>query len=184
MERQALRGTIVRDNAQGMDGLSETKFGHRHHVASLGRILRALGLLQQKTRPSHPNADPAVSVQPGKEISPSFQHEARFGQKGRPYRTWWLHGERPRGPFDQRHSFAYLFATVEPRTGRAFGLVLPTVSTTAMTVFLHHFSATLADDEHAVMVIDGAGSHTSHARWCQITRPCCFCHPTRWSSTP
>ena len=41
--------------------------------------------------------------------------------------------------------------------------MLPTVSTTTMTVFLRHFSATLADDEHAVMVVDGAGWHISHA---------------------
>jgi hypothetical protein len=40
--------------------------------------------------------------------------------------------------------------------------VLPTVSTTAMNEFLRRFSATLPEDEHAVMVLDGAGWHTSH----------------------
>ena len=31
-----------------------------------------------------------------------------------------------------------------------------------MSEFLRRFSATLAKDEHAVMVLDGAGWHTSH----------------------
>jgi len=63
---------------------------------------------------------------------------------------------------DQRYTSVYAFAAVEPTTGRDFCLVLPAVSTAAMNVFLERFSATLADDEHAVMVLDGAGWHTSH----------------------
>jgi transposase len=73
-----------------------------------------------------------------------------------------LRGSRPTGPVDQRYTFAYVFAAVEPTTGRDFCLVLPAVSTTAMREFLRRFAATLPDDEHAVMVLDGAGWHTSH----------------------
>lgn len=73
-----------------------------------------------------------------------------------------MRGQRPTGPVDQRHTFAYVFAAVEPATGRDFCLVLPAVSTEAMTLFLRHFAATLPDDEHALMVLDGAGWHTSH----------------------
>jgi transposase len=50
---------------------------------------------------------------------------------------------------------------VEPTTGRDFCLVLPAVSTTVVNEFLRRFSATLPDDEHVVMVLDGAGWHTS-----------------------
>ena len=32
-----------------------------------------------------------------------------------------------------------------------------------MNEFLRRFAATLAEDEHALMVLDGAGWHTSHA---------------------
>jgi transposase len=88
--------------------------------------------------------------------------EARFGQKGRACHRWWLRSQRPTGPVDQRHTFVYVFATVEPITGRDFCLVLPTVSTAAMSAFVRRFSATLPADEHAVMVLDGAGWHTSH----------------------
>ena len=92
-----------------------------------------------------------------------FQDEARFGQKGRCCRRWWLRGQRPTGPVDQRHDFAYVFAAVEPATGRNVCLALPIVSTEAMSLFLRHFAATLAEDEHAVMALDGAGWHGSHA---------------------
>ena len=46
-------------------------------------------------------------------------------------------------------------------TGDSFALVLPTVCTVAMNRFLTDFAATLAPQEHAVMVLDGAGWHGS-----------------------
>jgi transposase len=104
----------------------------------------------------------AAKAHPGKRIRLFFQDEARFGQKGRACRRWWLRGCRPTGPVDQRYTFVYAFAAVEPATGCDFCLVLPAVSTVAMSEFLRRFSATLAKDEHAVMVLDGAGWHTSH----------------------
>lgn len=90
-----------------------------------------------------------------------FQDEARFGQKGRLCHRWWLKGQRPPGLCDQRFDWTYLYAAVEPLTGDSFALVLPTVSTVAMTRFLADFAATLAPDDHAVMVLDGAGWHAS-----------------------
>jgi transposase len=102
-----------------------------------------------------------AATHPGKRIRLFFQDEARFGQKGRTCHRWWLRGHRPTGPVDQRYTFVYAFAAVEPATGQDFCLVLPVVSTVAMNEFLRRFSTTLANDEHAVMVLDGAGWHTS-----------------------
>jgi DDE superfamily endonuclease len=85
------------------------------------------------------------------------------GQKGRTCHAWWLRGQRPPGLADKRFSFAYVFAAVEPATGQSACLVLPEVSTTAMQVFLDSFSATLAPDVQAALVVDGAGWHTSLA---------------------
>ena len=48
-------------------------------------------------------------------------------------------------------------------TGQGFALVLPEVSTAAMQAVLDQFSATLAADEHAAMVVDQAGWHVAHA---------------------
>lgn len=92
-----------------------------------------------------------------------FQDEARVGQKGRLCHRWWLKGQRPPGKCDQRYDWTYIFAAVEPLSGDAFALVLPTVSTVTMNLFLAEFAKSLAPDEHAVMVLDGAGWHASNA---------------------
>jgi transposase len=39
--------------------ICEARFGKSFHPASLGRVLRRLGLSRQKARPSHPQKDPA-----------------------------------------------------------------------------------------------------------------------------
>ena len=64
---------------------------------------------------------------------------------------------------DRRFEWASLFAAVRPATGESSALVLPVVSTEAMSVFLEHFAAGLAPDEHAVMVLDQAGWHGARA---------------------
>jgi transposase len=87
--------------------------------------------------------------------------EARFGQKGRVCHRWFTRGQRPPGLCDQRYSWTHLFAAVRPATGEACALVLPEVSVKAMNEFLVRFAATLAEDEHAVMVLDRAGWHTA-----------------------
>ena len=86
----------------------------------------------------------------------------RFGQKGRVCHRWFTRGQRPPGLCDQRYTWAHLFATVQPATGKSFALVMPHVSTEAMQVFLDDFSMTLAPNEHAAMVVDGAGWHIAH----------------------
>jgi transposase len=42
--------------------VAEKKFGKTMHPASMGRVLRRLGLSRQKARPSHPLADPAAAA--------------------------------------------------------------------------------------------------------------------------
>jgi hypothetical protein len=57
MERHVPRDAAVRGTAEGISGLSNRP-RHRHRVASLSRMSRAPAFSRQKTRPSHPNADP------------------------------------------------------------------------------------------------------------------------------
>ncbi len=54
-----------------------------------------------------------------------------------------------------------MLAAVQPATGEGFCLVMPEISTDVMNTFLAGFSATRAADEHALMVMDGAGWHRS-----------------------
>lgn len=103
------------------------------------------------------------AAQPGKRLTLWFQDEARVGQKGRVCHRWFPRGQRPPGSCDQRYLWAHLFAAVRPATGEGFALVLPEISTRAMQVFLDGFGATLAADEHAVLVLDQAGWHGARA---------------------
>ena len=98
----------------------------------------------------------------GKRLRLFFQDEARIGQKGRVCHVWWKRGERPPGLCDRRFTFAYIFAAVEPGTDNAFALVMPYADTAAMQIFLDGFAKTIADDEHAVMILDQAGWHGSN----------------------
>jgi len=50
---------------------------------------------------------------------------------------------------------------VEPGTDNGFALVMPHADTEAMQTFLDGFAATIAEDEHVVMVLDQAGWHGS-----------------------
>ena len=125
---------------------------------------------RKKTRPKRrplkraPALLQTISIRhKGKRLRLFFQDEARIGQKGRVCHIWWKRGERPPGLCDKRFTFAYIFAAVEPGTDNAFALVMPYADTAAMQAFLDRFSETLAEDEHAVMVLDQAGWHGSNA---------------------
>ncbi len=97
----------------------------------------------------------------GKRIRLFFQDEARIGQKGRVCHVWWTRGKRPPGVCDRRFTYAYIFAAVEPGTDNAFALVMPYADTDAMQAFLDGFAETIAENEHAVMILDGAGWHSA-----------------------
>ena len=105
----------------------------------------------------------AAAAHPGKRIALWFMDEARVGQKGRLCHRWWSRGRRPPGRCDGRFGWVYLFAAVEPATGRNVALVLPEATTTTMNLFLAEFAAGLPEDGHAVLVLDGAGWHSAHA---------------------
>ena len=63
----------------------------------------------------------------------------------------------------QGYQWAYIFSAIRPATGEDFTLVLPVVSAAVMDLFLAQFAAALPADAHAVLVLDGAGSHDARA---------------------
>lgn len=76
---------------------------------------------------------------------------------------WSKRGERPSGLHDQRYINAYIYAAIEPGTDNAFALILPDANKIGMQAFLDAFAATIADDEHVALVLDGAGWHGAKA---------------------
>ena len=104
-----------------------------------------------------------TALHPGKRIELWFADEARVGNKGRICHRWWRRGERPPGVQQLGYLWAYIFTAIRPATGEDVTLVLPTINTAAMQVFLDHVAASRPADVHLVMVLDGAGWHVSRA---------------------
>ena len=98
---------------------------------------------------------------PGKRLKVFFQDEARFGQQGTITRVWAPRGSRPRAVRQTQYDYLWVIGAVCPETGQAEGLLSPRLNTEVINIFLEQFSQTLAEDEHAVMVWDGAGFHRS-----------------------
>ena len=58
-----------------------------------------------------------------------------------------------------QYDYLWVIGAVCPETGQAEALLSPRLNTDVINIFLEQFSRTLATDEHAVMIWDGAGFH-------------------------
>ena len=98
----------------------------------------------------------------GKMIEIWFQDEARVGQKNKITRRWAKRGSRPSAPHDQRTRSAYIFGAICPKQGKAAALVMPWCDTHAMNQHLIEISRNVADNAHAILIMDQAGWHMSN----------------------
>ncbi len=104
-----------------------------------------------------------------------FPANARVGQQGTLTRIWAERGTRPRAPRDTRYTWALaivlgpmadngsFFGAVCPERGATAALVMPGADTAAMNAHLAEIARTVAEDAHAVLVLDGAGWHAAKA---------------------
>ena len=90
-----------------------------------------------------------------------FQDECRFGQQGTLNRMWARQGSRPTAVRQTEYSYLWVVGAVSPQTGQAEAILSPVLNTSIINQFLDQFSRSLAPDEHAVMIWDGAGFHRS-----------------------
>jgi putative transposase len=93
-----------------------------------------------------------------------FQDEARVGQQGTLGVIWAEIGSCPPGVRDDRHESAWLFGAVCPQRSMGAALVMPWVSSEAMTHHLDAIAAAVQPGSHAVLVCDGAGWHRTGGR--------------------
>ena len=100
-------------------------------------------------------------IAPGMPVEIWFMDEARVGQQGTLTRIWAKRGTRPRAVRDHRYTWAYLFGAVCPKRGVGAAVVMPTVNVEAMNIHLAEISQGVSEGAHAVLVLDGAGWHTS-----------------------
>jgi hypothetical protein len=75
--------------------------------------------------------------------------------------VWAKRGSRPRAPRDRRYDWAYLFGAVCPERSTGAAVIMPEVNIEAMNVHLAEISRCVSLGAIALLVLDGAGWHSS-----------------------
>jgi hypothetical protein len=97
----------------------------------------------------------------GKPVEIWFTDEARVGQQGTLTRVWAKRGSRPRAPRDRRYEWAYLFGAICPERCTGAAIIMPEVNIEAMNEHLAEISRRVSVGAIALLVLDGAGWHSS-----------------------
>jgi transposase len=89
--------------------------------------------------------------------------EHRVGLQPILRRVWAPRGQRPTAPVHPRYEWLYVYGFVQPATGAAEFLLLPTVNVDAFGVALAEFAKEMGAGprKQIVLVLDGAGWHAS-----------------------
>jgi transposase len=151
------------------------EFDKCRSLATVYNLLHKLSYSYLRPRPRHNLADAAkqqafldslpaqleriAQEHPDKRLRIYFQDEARFGQQGTLTNLWARTGSRPTAVRQTAYQYVWVMAAVCPETGHSEGLIAPRLNTRYINTFLGQFSETLAPEEHAVMLWDGAGFH-------------------------
>lgn len=155
------------------------EFGLLRSLPAVYWLLHRLGYSYLRPRPRHRKADPGkvqafvegwparlqaiAAAHPQKRLRIYFQDESRFGQQGTTTNIWANKGSRPTAIRQTEYEYLWVLGAVCPETGHAEGLLSPQLNTKIVNSFLEQFSNTIPGEEHAVMIWDGAGFHTSKA---------------------
>lgn len=153
------------------------EFGLLRSLASVYHLLHRLGYSCLRPRPRHRGADPQkqaefikelpgqlaeiAAAHPNQRLRIYFEDEARFGQQGTLTTVWAKRGSRPAAVRQTEYGYLWVLGAVCPETGHAEGLLSPRLNTKVVNTFLEQFAGTIPTDEHAVLLWDGAGFHTS-----------------------
>jgi transposase len=153
------------------------EFGVVRSLSTVYKLLHRLGYSYLRPRPRHRKADPQVqaafkeqlpqrlaeiaAAHPGQQLRIYFQDEARFGQQGTTTNVWARRGSRPTAVRQTEYQYLWVLGAVCPETGHGDGLLSPRLNIAVVEIFLQQFSASLASQDHAVLLWDGAGYHTS-----------------------
>jgi transposase len=167
----SLRGTDIQT-------ILANEFGVLRALSTVYKLLHRLGYSYLRPRPRHRKSDPQAQAafkeqlpqrleeiarsHPHRRLRVFFQDEARFGQQGTTTSVWAPKGSRPTAVRQTEYEYLWVLGAVCPETGRSEGLLSPRLNTEVVQAFLGEFTKTIPPDEHAVMIWDGAGFHTSH----------------------
>lgn len=72
---------------------------------------------------------------------------------------------RPLGKMNIGYEYGYLYAAINPSSGRVFGLILPSMRVESMKIFIREFRQWLEEngevESNTLLILDGAGAHRS-----------------------
>ena len=85
--------------------------------------------------------------------------ESRFGTHSKMGRSWHKKGQRTQVKMKLGFKNFYLYSAVMPKNGKNFTLLMPSVNTDCMNVFLEELSEEIKED--FILIMDGAGWHKS-----------------------
>lgn len=88
-----------------------------------------------------------------------FFDESRFGTHSKMGRSWHKKGQRTQVKMKLGFKNFYLYSAVMPKNGKNFTLLMPSVNTDCMNVFLEELSEEIKED--FILIMDGAGWHKS-----------------------
>ena len=180
--RRVEAGPVPKDEVCSLRGknfqrILAEEFGKCRQLSTIYNLLHKLGYSCLQPRPRHQQADPSkqrafiaglperlaqiARDHPDRRLRIYFEDEARFGQQGTLTRVWAKRGSRPTAVRQTAYQYLWVLASVCPETGHSTGLLAPRLDAHYVNAFLQEFSRTLAPDEHAVLLWDGAGFHRS-----------------------
>ena len=87
--------------------------------------------------------------------------EARIGLQPIRHKTWAPLGVRPTVEVAPKYEWRYVYSAVQPLTGKTYTLILPSVNTDMMQIWLDSFAASRPRNTTSLVVLDGAGWHTT-----------------------
>ncbi len=107
--------------------------------------------------------DTIRAAHPAATVAIWAEDEHRLGLLPVVRRVWARRGTRPTAPVQRRYQWLYVYGFVRPTTGQTWWCLLPTVTRAAMQLALAEFARDEGIDptHRAVLVLDGAGWHTS-----------------------
>jgi len=107
--------------------------------------------------------DAIRAAHPTAQLTVWAEDEHRLGRLPVIRRVWARRGQRPTAWVRHRYQWLSVYAIVRPTTGQSWWGLVPAVITEAMTQVLAAFAADEGIDtrHRAVLVLDGAGWHTS-----------------------
>jgi len=155
----------------------KNEYGILRSLAAIYKLLHRLKYSSLRPRPRHRLADPQKQAEfiadlparvaaiakehSTKRIRLMWQDEARFGQQGTTTNVWATTNTRPEVVRQTEYQYVWVMAAVCPETGLSEGLICPRMNAAYVNAFLEQLSARIPDDEHVVMLWDGAGFHRS-----------------------